>query len=1707
MTTVTVTNTGDGSPGSLRDAINQVNLNATGPNEIDFAIQGTGVQTITPGSALPAITAPVFINGYSQPGSSPNTLDVGDNAVIGIALDGGQSGGSQGLVVSGGAVTIRGLAIGDFALSGIDADDASDVVVAGDFVGVDTSGTTARANGAAGVQLSHVKGATIGGATDADRNIISGNKQQGLLLTSNTIGGNSSILFAGNYVGTNAAGTGAIPNGTTGVDLGDSPSSTIGGTTVALRNVVSGNADDGILVSSASNVILGNFIGTDATGTAPIPNSVGVQLVSGATLNQILGNVISGNNRIGIAIEGANTSANVIAGNKIGVDVTGTAGLDNFLYGVVLDGGTTANTIGGPLATDRNVISGNAVDEVDVQDAGTSDNVLTGNYVGVDATGQVALGPGAIGVSVFQGAPRTLVLNNVISGSRRYGLSVDGADSTVVRGNFIGTDASGTKALPNVETGLFLRSTGATIGGTSPGQGNLISGNTGPGASITGTNGIDNLFLGNRVGTDATGNAALPNSIGLVIEGANNTVGGTTSGSANLISGNLNAGIQIRVGTGSVIQGNRVGTNLSGTAAVPNGVSGIVATSGTATIGGTTPGAGNLLSGNTGDGIDLQPGTQSGLIQGNLIGTDATGLAPLGNSTSGLRFQVSGGITVGGTTAGAGNVFAADGGIGAIEAISGTGPIQGNLLGVGVDGTTPLGNLGLGIALEEASHITFGGTTTAARNIVANNANGGIQITGAGELIEGNLIAANRNAQGSLNASILVVNGFTQANSNTIGGTTPGAGNTITGSPGPGVAIGGGVGNAILSNSIYDNGFLGIDIDLNQFGSPLPNDPQDPDTGPNNLQNYPVITDSSTDGKTVHVAGTLNSTPNGTFLVQFFADDGNAQGLAEGRVFLGQRSVTTDGSGNVAFAFDLAFPGISPSSAITSTATDSGGNTSEFSLDTVVRNANNSGFGSLRQAISNADLVGEATTIRFNVPSDTGGPVTIAPTSPLPAITSALLIDGYTQPGAKPNDLAAGDDAKLTIVLDGRNAGSAVNGLTVSADGVTIRGLVVQQFTGNGIQSSGHARLVVAGDFIGTDATGSQAFGNEQNGIQFLGTSDSTIGGTAPADRNLVSGNTSNGIVVSLNSARVVVANNYVGTDANGLAAIGNLGGQGIVVDSSIDTTVGGSTAASRNVVSGNGYDGIRVLNSAGTSTVVRGNFAGTNRDGLAAITGQANGVEIDNIPADPAGIYRVEVADNVLSGIVDGLILFNSSALVRSNHVGTDPTGSTAIPNRSDGISLQADLGSSIGGPNPGDGNTIAFNGGNGIGSTGSVLGFIRGNAIFGNAKLGIDIGNDGVTPNRPPTPPTDPNRFPNYPVLNQANNAGGNGTQVAGSFDGTENSLTTLDFFSNPAADPSGFGQGQGYLGSISFTTNSAGHADFTANLPAVVGRPGHHGHGHELRHVRVQQGGRGHVLDHGAEAGPHARWRARPGDRGRPADLHLDPDQHWQFQGRGRVVHRGPVGGRGAHPGFPGRHHERGRLRLRHRRTRVPHLRARQRPGPRGVEQLRDPGHAHRRRKPDQHGVRLRDEWGGPGHGDRDRQHAGDQLERGTSFDAHRVGRARSGGCGRRFDLHLDREQLGHRRCPGRECRRQPAGGYRTHISITRRHPCRGRRSHRERRARVRGRPAGRHPGRGRVEVVRDPGRVQFYRGQLDQHGRRRRVERGSLRTWSWRRSPRR
>jgi parallel beta-helix repeat protein len=459
------------------------------------------------------------------------------------------------------------------------------------------------------------------------------------------------------------------------------------------------------------------------------------------------------------------------------------------------------------------------------------------------------------------------------------------------------------------------------------------------------------------------------------------------------------------------------------------------------------------------------------------------------------------------------------------------------------------------------------------------------------------------------------------------------------------------------------------------------------------------------------------------------------------------------------------------------------------------------GPGSLRQAILDADTFANGTSaqpdlIQFAIPatdlgySSTTGAFTITPLSALPTITDTLILDASSQPGFAGTPL---------IVLDGSQAGAGANGVLIAAANSTVRSLVIDRFGGEGISAAGSPNVSLIGNYVGVDPSGTIATGNGDIGIIVQEGSTNAL-----IQNNVISSNGNYGIELYRSSGGVVVGNR-IGTNAAGTQALANVT-DGILVASD-DCRIGGTTAAERNIISGNGRSGIEVVSSG--VTTVQGNYIGTDVTGAYALGNARWGVL--------AGESRLQLggsaagAGNVISGNPGvGVEIDGSGVTIQGNRIGLAATSDSAVANGVNGINLYYGGGDTVGGTNPGEGNVIAGNTYNGI-DVRSDNNAILGNSIFGNGTLGIHL-QPGA------------NNDQSAPVLNSGSTSSG-GTSLNGTLASVANTTFRIEFFANQSLDASGNAEGQTFLGFATVTTNNSGNATFTAaNLAAIPAGEGY-------------------------------------------------------------------------------------------------------------------------------------------------------------------------------------------------------------------------------------------------------------------------------------------
>lgn len=471
-----------------------------------------------------------------------------------------------------------------------------------------------------------------------------------------------------------------------------------------------------------------------------------------------------------------------------------------------------------------------------------------------------------------------------------------------------------------------------------------------------------------------------------------------------------------------------------------------------------------------------------------------------------------------------------------------------------------------------------------------------------------------------------------------------------------------------------------------------------------------------------------------------------------------------------------------------------------------VSNNGDSGTGTLRQAILNANGDTQSDLITFKLPANE---LVITPLTPLPALTNTgTKIDGTTQTNYDPTN------GQPLVVLDGK--GNQAPGLDLAGGGETVKGLVIGNFvdvgnlntlgSGAGILLEGSPGDVVQDCYIGTTANGLAAAPNSANGIR-VEVSGCTIGGTGVTQRNVISGNGGNGIRSDTN--KTVIQGNYIGVGRDGTTKVAN-GSDGIDLENSVGDQIGGIAAGVGNVIAGNTFDGIFIFVGGSTGDTIQGNFIGTDATGTVAVPNGDAGVFIQS--AANVVIGGPNTAGNVISGNGYGIYLLGTNTKnisIAGNKIGVDASGAVALPNKLAGIWVNGGNNSVIGGGNVTLGNIIANNGiqasGPGVEIQSGTNVEILTNSIHDNANGGIFLspGANGDLP---------------APVLTSAQTAAGQ-TEVVGTLSvdpatGAGDNFV-IQFFANPAADPAGKFEGQTFLGQTIVTADANGNAQFDVRL----------------------------------------------------------------------------------------------------------------------------------------------------------------------------------------------------------------------------------------------------------------------------------------------------
>jgi hypothetical protein len=1082
----------------------------------------------------------------------------------------------------------------------------SQMIIVANFIGTDASGTQTmeiRSEGASpplllplgnsldGILLDNVNDVmiggvgtvTIGGTVLPQRNVISGNTGRGIEVRGDLVAGTGRDIILRDYIGTDKNGTSVTQGGnpsyilgnlSDGIFLLDSQATSITGA------LVSGNRGFGIHAAGRAGQatdlsIGGNKVGTDITGTTS-PTSFGngsdgifLDRITTSTIGgtvtvggTVYGgpNIISGNRSNGIDL--LDSSGILIVGNLIGTGIAGTERLGNAASGIFVNESSNI-TIGGvtstPGAAPGNVISSNQVYGVALSalaGATTASNVAEGNSI---------LGNGVSGV-LINNATQNMIggsapgSGNVISANQLYGIEVNGIDPPGTRstgnkifGNFIGTDSSGGTAIGNGSDGIFMNNAaGNSIGGSGALDGNVISGNAGNGVHIFGGNAAGNTVVNNEVGLDSSGSKPIPNAAnGFLIDNAGfNIVGGTTADLMNVISGNHQSGVMIISSTGSggsTVEGNRIGTDRSGSFAIGNSGNGVfIYGSSNNTIGGNTatPGTapGNLISGNAQAGVAIfspaKLATASGnLVGGNEIGTNAAGSTStgsdgksLGNKSDGIDIFSGQSNRVG--QAGSRNVISGNDGNGILIAkisdVEATGNlVNQNYIGTKADGMSVLPNGKDGVLVQNAYGNTIGVASsgviqnvkapTSPSNVISGNLASGIEFSDLaedmpGNTVQGNFIGVSKDGTGSLGnvfAGVFVNNLGGFSSKEQIGGTGAGIGNIIAGSPnGYGINIVGPVTDSVPANNVVQGNLIGLD----RNGNAVNNNSATPAS--NNIGIYLQNSSGNMIGGSADARNVISAnTKAGIELTGLFSTRNVIQG--------NQIGTTLDGNGR---------PGSSHS--VTSVTAPTQDATSPLQFYGVYIATPSPTFDPRNKQANNLILNNQISGNMEGIDITGVGSGTNTTGQGVPFgrnIVAGNLI------GTDSSGNAANPNFEYGVYINNSAANTVGGGNLISANGVSgveIVGGTPQTTSGRGQSNAAAARNFIIGNTIGYNSAGGPGFtvgsgaslivpdgptvtlGRQLYGVVVIGSSSNIIG--AKKQGNLIGGNVSTGVYITV---------------------------------------------------------------------------------------------------------------------------------------------------------------------------------------------------------------------------------------------------------------------------------------------------------------------------------------------------------------------------------------------------------------------------------------------------------------------------------------------------------------------------------------------------------------------------------------------------------------
>ncbi|UKN02367.1 gliding motility-associated C-terminal domain-containing protein [Paracrocinitomix mangrovi] len=1249
-----------------------------------------------------------------------NNIDVQNN-IIGLAYDGFtvRNNNAYGIVLDGTgngvSAKIGGIGIDyrNVISSNPDANiyigQYSEVQIENNFIGTDSSGTQPTLTSTAGIIIDESAASSIhiGGSSLGTGNVISGNSYGIRVIASG-----SNITMRRNIIGPQKDGMTPLGNSIEGVSIlsGAAPGILIGSATAG--NVISDNTNEGINISgSNSHYIQGNIIGATIDGSSPLANGKGISIngannttIGGAnpltSVTNTDGNLISGNTTEGIHVFGGSTGTTII-GNYIGIDNGQGAALGNGANGIKVDDADSTK-IGAADVDFKNIIGGHSNSGyagIFLSQDGTN-TVVQNNYVGVNQFGN-AVFANETGIKIIDTHDAliggAIGFHNYVAGNSLSGIHVL-SPNTEIDGNYVGMGSTGVNNTHANLDGILIETSNIPIG-ASGARVNSICNNTRHGISILGdvadNNTIDNCLIGMTPSTTALGNG----EDGIFIsEGDFNKIG--TMGS-NVIVANDSSGVHISgISQDNQMMQNDIG-NYLGVAGFENNKGVFIEGGATGNIvGGTIIGNGNIIMGNTKEGIDILNSND------NIIITNYIGVNP-GNTVIpnqvGIKIENSDGTTIGGEDSNGNakyNVISGNTNEGILINNSDSTFIHGNRIGTNVTGDGALSN-NIGIKIVGTSAHNYIGKSGSGihANTISGNTGVGIQLEGSGvtsNFIYKNKIGASFPGNSSISSQVTGIYLLNGAFDNQIGGDKVLQGNLIGGNINQGVLIENANDNSVLGNIIglVNGSSQSRGIDIQGSGSTF-----------NTIGSAPysqfgnVITQNTLSGIVIH-----NNAANNDVIANYIGIDTVENTSTQ---FIGVELQSTIGLDN-RIGLDVTGGG-NVISGNTIGVQIEGSNQYVFNNLIGTNPAGNAGipntsFGVYLKDNAQGNQIGGSGVLFKNTISGNNGPGVELEG----ANTMSNMIEGN----------------RIGVSLDGSTAVPNIYGVEISAgansnnigqivvDGGNI--IAGNTLSGIHIKDAGSNSNVIRNNVIGVTHP-------NLHGIEIAnGASLNTIGGIGVNYLNVISGNDSTGIYLH-NSTSTMVLNNHIGLLLDGQTP--NANAIGILLDQSTANNIGQAAAGGNNVISGNTISGIEMINGA-NNNFVRNNYLGTGSTGSQVFGGTGNGVgiKINSSVGNTIGGDNTALQGNVICfSNAEGLLIEGSTnTLVYGNNIGISADGNTYLGNLAEGIDVNGSTGTLIGDPGTGLFNSISDNT-TGIMLTASVATSIQANFIGNNTQGGL--------------------------------------------------------------------------------------------------------------------------------------------------------------------------------------------------------------------------------------------------------------------------------------------------------------------------------------------------------------------------------------------------